>query len=95
MSGSRMVWVVWCVAWAAFWAVMFVVFGRLTDQAAALTALLVLASLAAVALPVGGERMEDCPVCHQPFPQANMGLHMSVRHGVNQHSVSQVPPPAR
>lgn len=90
MSGSRMVWIVWCVFWAGAWVLTFFVFGRLTGQAAAFTTIMVLLSLAAIALPIGTERKEDCPVCHGRYPQANMGLHMAHRHGV-----SQAAPPAR
>jgi hypothetical protein len=90
MNGSRMVWIIWCVAWAGAWVLAFFIFGRLTSQAAVFTAIMALLSLVAIALPIGGERTEDCPVCHDRFPQANMGLHMAHRH-----SISPVTPPAR
>lgn len=82
MSGSRVVWIIWCLMWAAFWAVMFFVVGRLTDSLAIVTTVLVFASVGAIFLPVGAERTEACPTCGGRFPQQNMPVHMSVRHRV-------------
>ena len=77
MSTGRVIWVIWCLAWAGWWFVA----GLLTLVGAVICWPAAVLSLLAVVLPVGKTRDQPCPYCGALGDPARLPAHLWAVHG--------------
>ena len=97
MSTGRVLWIIWCLFWAASWFTsgVLAVLSFFGAPLALLFFPLAILSVVAILIPVGRPARATCPVCGAQGDPALLSAHYQAVHGGGQQRViggPQVPP---